>query len=266
MNQKRLVFGEEHFRIVQGQDQVILPIPYANVFNVALGSQGTVMIKLINASDPTTYHASKLPRENKGTNGWDYRVDYGYSVVPEKILSKLMQRIATRATLETSYKPTLKTQTSSGENPGSCGHPIAAPIPPNPSRHQCPECGNTELHVMNAGETRTFYGYDRFVLYLPRSCLACGHAFEVHPGLLGCYFLTGFSMLGALFGLWLLLLGPFIGYAMFFSQRPMEANPRLVFGMVVVPILGALTLWRFSKETLRYWRLRKGRDGRPTPG
>jgi hypothetical protein len=137
--------------------------------------------------------------------------------------------------------------------------PLAGPPSlPKPSRvrDQCPTCGSAELRVMNASETKAFYGYDRFVLYLPRRCLACGHAFEVHPGVVGCYFLAGFSALGVLFGLFLLLLGPFLAYAMFFSQRPMEANPKLILGMIVAPVLGALTVWRFSKETLRYWRLR----------
>jgi hypothetical protein len=142
--------------------------------------------------------------------------------------------------------------------------PLAGPrsLPkPSRARDQCLNCGSADLHIMNASETKAFYGYDRFVLYHPRRCLACGQAFEVHPGVVGCYFLAGFSALGVLFGLFLLLLGPFLAYAMFFSRRPMEVSPKLVLGMVVVPILGALTVWRFSKETLRYWRLRMA-DGR----
>lgn len=139
--------------------------------------------------------------------------------------------------------------------------PLAGPpsLPkPSPLQDQCPVCGSTDLHIMNASETKAFYGYDRFVLYRPRRCSACRHAFELHAGALGCYFLAGFSALAVLFGLFLLLLGPFLGYAMFFSQRPMEAKPRLILGVIVAPILGALVVWRFTKETLRYWRLRKG--------
>lgn len=132
--------------------------------------------------------------------------------------------------------------------------PLAGPAllsVPSPSRRRCPVCGNADVHIMSMSDTRRFYGYERFVLYLPHRCSACGQAFEVHPGTVGCYFLACFSALGLLFGLWLTLTPLWI------VHFEIKLDPVvLIFGMAAAPALGVLTVWKFSKETRRYWRLR----------
>lgn len=136
--------------------------------------------------------------------------------------------------------------------------PLAGPpsLPePGAARDRCPACGASQLQIMTAGEAQEFYGYDRFVLLMPRRCMTCAHEFEVDPGKLGCYFLTGFSVIGALFGLFLVAMGPCLVYAMFFSPRPMNAGPSVTLGAAVVPVIGAIIAWRFAKETLRHWKL-----------
>lgn len=132
--------------------------------------------------------------------------------------------------------------------------PASLPAP-SPSRHRCPACGSSDLHILSMGETRRFYGYERFVLYLPRRCLACGHAFEAHPGTAGCYFLACFSVLGLLFGFWL------ISRPLSIIYFELKLDPvDWILGMIVAPVLGPLTVWRFSKETRRYWRQRLAQE------
>lgn len=86
--------------------------------------------------------------------------------------------------------------------------PVASPLSARldiGERNRCPKCGSDKVRAMSQNEMREFYGGNLLVLTPARKCKACGHGYETRPSRGGCKAIMFFSVVGALFGLGILV-------------------------------------------------------------
>jgi hypothetical protein len=152
---------------------------------------------------------------------------------------------------------------------GNVPHPPAVlpDLPsPAPAGGCCPKCGGASSRPMTAIETTAYYGYDRFVLARPRTCLGCGSGFEVQPSRAGCYLMVACTAVAGLAGVALIGGGPLLVWVRAHNAELDRTEwAEAVLGGVIITGGGGWWVYRCWLFGRRYWwLLDRGRTRRYT--